>query len=71
MATAREAGMAYRSEQLEALRDIAIGHGEATALDDTRAYYGECKLCPCPSFVGGQNEDFCGGCRHHKDDHRY
>jgi hypothetical protein len=28
-------------------------------------------LCPCGQFLGGQNEEFCGNCRHHKDHHRY
>ena len=63
--------MAYRSELLEARDAPVIGHGEAIEPAPIQAYYGECKLCACPKFVGGQNEDFCGGCRHSKDDHRY
>jgi hypothetical protein len=63
--------MAYRSELLETPAELAIGHAEAKASGEIRAYYAECKLCSCPKFVGGQNETHCGGCGHSKDDHRY
>jgi hypothetical protein len=61
--------MAYRDDRLESL---VPGWGPAAGTaTEIRAYYAECKLCPCPAFNGGQNETFCGTCSHHKDDHRY
>ena len=63
--------MAFREPLDGRNDDLAIGHSETIESDSILAYYAECKLCPCPKFVGGQNEAYCLGCGHSKDDHRY
>ena len=63
--------MAFGDELLARRLECELGHAASGHASDVRAGYGECTLCSCPSFVGGQNDVDCGNCRHSKSVHRY